>query len=96
MSERELAALEARVVACRRCPRLVAWRERVARVLEPGARFAIATLHPLRTADEVGGYLESRRYDVPIERDGLTLTFSSMHHSIEGYITMLHLVARKP
>ena len=26
-----LAALEARVVACRRCPRLVEWRERVAR-----------------------------------------------------------------
>jgi uracil-DNA glycosylase family 4 len=28
----ELAALEAEVVACRRCPRLVAWREEVARV----------------------------------------------------------------
>ena len=27
----ELAALEQRVVACRRCPRLVEWRERVAR-----------------------------------------------------------------
>jgi SAM-dependent methyltransferase len=61
----------------------------VARVLEPGGRFAIATLHPLRTVDEVGGYLESRRYDVPIERDGLELTFSSMHHSIEGYVAML-------
>ena len=31
----ELAALERRVVACRRCPRLVEWRERVAR--EPRA-----------------------------------------------------------
>jgi SAM-dependent methyltransferase len=61
----------------------------VARVLEPGGRFAVATLHPLRTVDEVGGYLESRRYDVPIERDGLELTFSSMHHSIEGYVAML-------
>ena len=29
--EQGLAALEARVVACRRCPRLVEWRERVAR-----------------------------------------------------------------
>jgi uracil-DNA glycosylase family 4 len=33
-----LAALEAEVVACRRCPRLVAWRERVAR--EKRAAFA--------------------------------------------------------
>nr|MDQ4042021.1 uracil-DNA glycosylase [Actinomycetota bacterium] len=35
---RELAALEADVVRCRRCPRLVAWREEVAR--DPPARFA--------------------------------------------------------
>jgi uracil-DNA glycosylase len=38
VSARELAALEARVVACRRCPRLVAWREQVAR--EKRAAFA--------------------------------------------------------
>ena len=30
--ERELAALERDVIGCRRCPRLVAWREEVARV----------------------------------------------------------------
>jgi uracil-DNA glycosylase len=30
-SSEELAALEREVVSCRRCPRLVAWRERVAR-----------------------------------------------------------------
>ncbi|HVP01203.1 MAG TPA: uracil-DNA glycosylase [Solirubrobacteraceae bacterium] len=35
---RELEALERRIVACRRCPRLVAWRERVAR--EPRSAFA--------------------------------------------------------
>jgi uracil-DNA glycosylase family 4 len=34
----ELAALEARIVECRRCPRLVEWRERVAR--EKRASFA--------------------------------------------------------
>jgi uracil-DNA glycosylase family 4 len=34
----ELAALERRVIACRRCPRLVEWRERVAR--ERRAAFA--------------------------------------------------------
>ena len=31
MSGEELAALEREIVCCRRCPRLVAWRERVAR-----------------------------------------------------------------
>jgi uracil-DNA glycosylase family 4 len=34
----ELAALERKVIACRRCPRLVAWREKVAR--EKRAAFA--------------------------------------------------------
>jgi len=38
VSARALAALEAEVVACRRCPRLVAWREQVAR--ERRAAFA--------------------------------------------------------
>jgi uracil-DNA glycosylase len=32
VSRAELAALETEIVACRRCPRLVAWREEVARV----------------------------------------------------------------
>ncbi|HEX8976966.1 MAG TPA: uracil-DNA glycosylase [Solirubrobacteraceae bacterium] len=32
MSRAQLDALEAEIVACRRCPRLVAWREEVARV----------------------------------------------------------------
>ena len=38
MSAADLAAIERRVVACRACPRLVAWREQVAR--EKVARFA--------------------------------------------------------
>ena len=38
MSAKALAALEAEVVECRRCPRLVAWREQVAR--ERRAAFA--------------------------------------------------------
>ena len=41
MSESELDALEARVVECRRCPRLVEWRERVAR--EKRAAYASET-----------------------------------------------------
>jgi SAM-dependent methyltransferase len=60
-----------------------------ARVLEPGGRLAIATLHPVKTAAEVGGYFERRRYDVPIERDGLEMVFSSLHHSLEGYFALL-------
>jgi len=61
----------------------------VARVLEPGGRFAIATLHPAKTAAEVGGYFETRRYDVAIERDGMAMLFSSLHHSLEGYFALL-------
>ena len=38
MSAAGLAELEARIVVCRRCPRLVAWREQVAR--ERRAAFA--------------------------------------------------------
>jgi uracil-DNA glycosylase len=38
LSPGELAALEARIASCRRCPRLVEWRERVAR--EKRASFA--------------------------------------------------------
>jgi uracil-DNA glycosylase family 4 len=38
LSHAELAALEARITTCRRCPRLVEWRERVAR--EKRASFA--------------------------------------------------------
>jgi uracil-DNA glycosylase family 4 len=38
LSSAELAALEARITECRRCPRLVEWRERVAR--EKRASFA--------------------------------------------------------
>lgn len=38
MTARELALVSAEVVACRACPRLVAWRERVAR--EKAPRFA--------------------------------------------------------
>ena len=41
MTERALAKIEREVVACRRCPRLVAWRELVAR--EKRAAFATQT-----------------------------------------------------
>jgi SAM-dependent methyltransferase len=60
-----------------------------ARVLELGGCLAIATLHPAKTAAEVGDYFEPRRYDVPIDRDGLQMVFSSLHHSLEGYFGLL-------
>jgi uracil-DNA glycosylase len=41
VTARDLAALEARITTCRRCPRLVEWRERVAR--EKRASFANET-----------------------------------------------------
>ena len=41
MTTRDLARVEAEIIACRACPRLVAWRERVAR--EKVARFADQT-----------------------------------------------------
>jgi SAM-dependent methyltransferase len=59
------------------------------RVLEPGARFAIATLHPVNTAPVVGGYSDTRRYDETIERDGIPMTFSSWHLSLERYVAFL-------
>jgi hypothetical protein len=61
----------------------------VARVLAPAGRFAIATLHPANTAADVGGYHESRRYDIAIERDGLRMVFSSLHHPLERYFAWL-------
>ena len=50
-----LAALTAEIVACRRCPRLVAWRERVAR--EKVARFRDETYwgRPLPGFGDPGG-----------------------------------------
>jgi SAM-dependent methyltransferase len=61
----------------------------VARVLAPGCRFGIATLHPAKTASEVGGYQDTARYDVPLERDGLSMVFSSLHLSLESYFALL-------
>jgi hypothetical protein len=36
-----------------------------------------------------GPYLESRRYTDQIERDGLTMTFSSMHRPLSAYTSAL-------
>jgi SAM-dependent methyltransferase len=73
----------------------------VARVLEPGGRFAVCVLHPLaeagsfasRAPDEpfviAGSYFEQRRYKETFERDGLTMTFSSSTYTLEDYARAL-------
>jgi len=58
-------------------------------------------VHPLNSAgkfDDVapdsafvirGSYVESHRYEDTIERDGLTMTFHSVHRSMETYLGAL-------
>jgi SAM-dependent methyltransferase len=68
-----------------------------ARVLEPGGRLCMAIVHPMnsagrfadRTADAPfvikGDYLSEFPYADTIERNGLTMTFSSRHLPLESY-----------
>jgi SAM-dependent methyltransferase len=73
-----------------------------ARVLQPGGRFCIAIGHPINSAGvwtiahdadspfEIrGSYLAERGYTDAIERDGLTMTFTSVHRPLEAYAEML-------
>jgi SAM-dependent methyltransferase len=70
----------------------------IARVLSPGGRLCASVVHPINSAgaftsdaadspfvlDE--SYLESRRYSDELTRDDVTVTFHSLHHSVEGYL----------
>ena len=68
----------------------------IARVLSPGGRVCVAVVHPInsagrfaqRTADApfvIGdSYFEARPYADRVERDGLAMTFSSVHRPIEA------------
>jgi SAM-dependent methyltransferase len=60
-----------------------------ARVLEPGGRAAIATVHPSWSAREISNYFATERYDVPVERDGVRIVFASLHRPLEGYVALL-------
>ena len=72
-----------------------------ARVLQPGAAFCLAVVHPLSSAGYFesrdpdaryvieGSYLEPRRYADTVERDGLAITFNSRHRPIQAYVGML-------
>jgi SAM-dependent methyltransferase len=72
-----------------------------ARVLEPGGRLCVATVHPLNSAgafssdDEdapfviAGSYLDARRTEDRLERDGLSMVFASEHRPLETYAAAL-------
>jgi SAM-dependent methyltransferase len=70
----------------------------IGRVLEPGARFFAAVVHPINSAGTfvpregdddapfvIESYLGPRRYRDHLERDGYEMTFESMHFTLEDY-----------
>jgi SAM-dependent methyltransferase len=72
-----------------------------ARVLDPRGVLCLGVVHPINSAGNFTGsdedanfvidqsYFESRKYVDRIERDGLTMTFSSRHHTFEDYCTSI-------
>ena len=72
----------------------------IGRVLRPGGRLCLAVVHPFASAQDVGTmhtgvfrvsepYLEQRRYTDSVERDGLAMTFTSMHRPLSVYTSAL-------
>jgi SAM-dependent methyltransferase len=72
----------------------------IGRVLRPGGRLCLAVVHPFASAQDVatmhGGvfrvsepYLDQRRYTDNVERDGLAMTFTSMHRPLSVYTSAL-------
>jgi SAM-dependent methyltransferase len=72
-----------------------------ARVLEPEGRYCIAIVHPLNTAGAFasreedapfvieGSYFEHMTNEVPVDRDGLQMTFLDAHRPLEDYFRAL-------
>ena len=72
-----------------------------ARVLEPGGRYCLAITHSLNTAGAFeseepeapfvigGSYFEHVIKEVPVERDGLSITFLDAHRPLEDYFRAL-------
>lgn len=67
------------------------------RVLAPGGRYCVATVHPLNSAGGFvsrepnaafvieGSYFDRFDKEVPVERDGLRMTFLDAHRPLEEY-----------
>jgi SAM-dependent methyltransferase len=76
--------------------------QELGRVVRPGGTLCIATLHPISTVGDFAddsyeaAFVVTHRYGTPrryvddIERDGLHMTFHSMHRSLETYVDALH------
>ena len=72
-----------------------------ARVLAPAGRYCIAIVHPLNTAGTFlsrepdaafvieGSYFERSQREMPVERDGLEMTFLDAHRPLEDYFGAL-------
>ena len=72
-----------------------------ARVLRPGGRLCLAIVHPLNSAGQftsrepnspfviVGSYLEPFGYLDEVERDGLSMSFASVHRPIQDYFAAI-------
>jgi ubiquinone/menaquinone biosynthesis C-methylase UbiE len=72
-----------------------------ARVLGPSGRYCVAIVHPLNTAgaftsrqDDApfvieGSYFERTQKEVPVERDGLRMTFLDAHRPLQDYFQAL-------
>ena len=72
-----------------------------ARVLAPGGRYCVAIVHPLNTAGAFvsrdadaefvieGSYFEHRQKEMPVERNGLEMTFLDAHRPLEDYFGAL-------
>ncbi len=72
----------------------------IGRVLRPDGALCLAVVHPFASAEDVGRmhtgdfrvsdrYLDQRRYIDSIERDGLAMTFTSMHRPLSAYTAAL-------
>jgi len=72
-----------------------------ARVLVPGGRLCASVVHPMNSGGHFASsapdapfemaepYLEERRYTDAVERDGLPMTFTSLHRPMEAYFAAI-------
>jgi SAM-dependent methyltransferase len=72
----------------------------IARILRPHGYLCMAIVHPFASAEDPATmhtesprismpYLEARQYEDHIERDGLAMTFASLHRPLSVYINAL-------